>query len=105
MYVGHQRPTSGTTIVDVLTIETEHLATIDVPDGWHSHKVRVSKCATIVNHERFGNRFGGGLGIYDVSKPSSPKLITKWMTNSTASISTAAMTPISRPLRKVTSAT
>ena len=32
----------------------KHLATIDVPDGWHSHKVRVSNGVMIVNHERFG---------------------------------------------------
>jgi hypothetical protein len=38
----------------------------------------------IVNHERNGKTgpedFGGGLAIYDVSKPSAPKLISKWMT-------------------------
>ena len=26
------------------------------------------------------DEFGGGLAIYDVSRPSAPKLITKWMT-------------------------
>jgi hypothetical protein len=36
MYVGHQRPTSGTTIVDVRDpANPKHLATIDVPEGWH----------------------------------------------------------------------
>ena len=55
MYVGHQRPTSGTTIVDVSDpAKPKHLATIDVPDGWHSHKVRVSNGVMVVNHERFG---------------------------------------------------
>ena len=38
----------------------------------------------IVNHEKLGQggaaEFGGGLGIYDVSRPSAPKLITKWRT-------------------------
>ena len=85
MYVGHQRPTSGTTIVDVSDpANPKHLATIDVPEGWHSHKVRVSNGIMIVNHERFGkagpDEFGGGIAIYDVSKPAQPKLITKWLT-------------------------
>lgn len=85
MYVGHQRPTSGTTIVDVSDpANPKHLATIDVPEGWHSHKVRVSNGVMLVNHERFNKagpeEFGGGLAIYDVSKPAAPKLITKWMT-------------------------
>jgi hypothetical protein len=82
MYVGHQRPTSGTTIVDVSDPRApRHLATIDVPEGWHSHKVRVSGDIMVVNHEKFGKsaptEIGGGLGIYDVSRPSDPKLITR----------------------------
>ena len=43
-----------------------------MPEGWHSHKVRVANGIMIVNHEKFGDRrageFGGGLGIYDVSQ-------------------------------------
>ncbi|HKH01194.1 MAG TPA: hypothetical protein VKB08_10805 [Bradyrhizobium sp.] len=85
MYVGHQRPTSGTTIVDVADPNTpRHLATIDVPEGWHSHKVRVANGLMLVNHEKFGKSsrtdIGGGLAIYDVSRPQEPKLITKWET-------------------------
>nr|WP_210346118.1 hypothetical protein [Aestuariivirga sp. YIM B02566] len=38
----------------------------------------------IVNHEKLGQdgawEFGGGLGIYDVSKPANPKQIGKWVT-------------------------
>jgi len=38
----------------------------------------------LVNHERQGMEgsedFGGGLGIYDVSRPENPRLITKWRT-------------------------
>src|SRR5262249_56883664 len=56
-----------------------------VPDGWHSHKVRVADGVMIVNHEKQGPEgdlsFGGGLGIYDVTKPAEPKLITKWRTH------------------------
>ncbi len=85
LYIGHQRPTNGTTIVDVSDPSApRQLATIDVPPGWHSHKVRVSGDIMIVNHEKFGksaaDEFGGGLAIYDVSSPSRPKLITKWAT-------------------------
>ena len=46
------------------------LARIDMPDGWHSHKVRVCGDIMIVNHEKFGKagrgEFGGGIAIYDV---------------------------------------
>jgi hypothetical protein len=60
------------------------LARVDIPEGWHSHKVRVANGIMIVNHERNGKTgpedFGGGLAIYDVSRPSAPKLISKWMT-------------------------
>ncbi|WP_111417162.1 LVIVD repeat-containing protein [Rhodoplanes roseus] len=85
MYVGHQRPTSGTTIVDVSDPSApRHLATIEVPDGWHSHKVRVAGDVMVVNMERFGksapDQVGGGLRIYDVSRPRTPKLISAWDT-------------------------
>ena len=85
MYVGHQRPTSGTTIVDVADPSNPRmLARIDMPEGWHSHKVRVCGDIMIVNHEKFGKagrgEIGGGIAIYDVSRPSEPKLITKWPT-------------------------
>jgi hypothetical protein len=85
MYVGHQRPTSGTTIVDVADPSNPRLlARIDMPDGWHSHKVRVSGDIMVVNHEKFGKagrgEIGGGIAIYDIARPSEPKLITKWPT-------------------------
>ena len=55
MYVGHQRPTSGTSIVDVSDpAKPRLLARIDMPEGWHSHKVRVAGDIMIVNHENFG---------------------------------------------------
>src|SRR2546430_10555102 len=76
---------SGTTIVDVADPrQPRKLATIDLPQGWHSHKVRVANGIMIVNHERLGEsgpaEFGGGIAIYDVSRPSTPKLLTKWRT-------------------------
>jgi hypothetical protein len=84
LYVGHMRNPAGTSVVDVSDPRTPRLLThIKVPEGWHSHKVRVANDIMIVNHERFGtgnDEFGAGLGIYDVSTPAAPKLITRWRT-------------------------
>ncbi len=84
LFVGHMRSPFGTSIYDVADPRRPKLlATIEIPAGWHSHKVRVANDIMIVNHERLGEgspEFGGGLGIYDVSKPAQPKLITKWAT-------------------------
>lgn len=85
LYIGHMRHPSGTSIVDVSDpARPKPLARIDMPSGWHSHKVRVANDVMLVNHERLGQEgdadFGGGLGIYDVSNPAAPKLITKWRT-------------------------
>ena len=85
LYIAHMKAPSGTTVVDVADPRRpRQLATIDLPEGWHSHKVRVANDVMLVNHEKIGQGgdpgFGGGLGIYDVSRPSAPKLITKWRT-------------------------
>jgi hypothetical protein len=85
LYVGHMRPTSGTTIIDVADPRTPRiLARIPVREGWHSHKVRVVGDIMIVNQERFGKSspgdIGGGIDIYDVANPANPKLITEWRT-------------------------
>jgi hypothetical protein len=85
LYVGHMRPTSGTTIIDVADPRAPRvIAQIAVRDGWHSHKVRVSGDIMIVNQERFGKSspgdLGGGIDIYDVANPANPKLISEWRT-------------------------
>jgi len=84
MYIGHMASPDGTSIVDVSDPgKPRLLAHIEIPEGWHSHKARVAGGVLIVNHERAGRAnpdFGGGLGIYDVSKPAAPRLITKWRT-------------------------
>jgi hypothetical protein len=85
LYIGHMRPTSGTTIVDIADPRAPKvIASVAVRDGWHSHKVRVAGDIMIVNQEKFGKpsrtETGGGIDIYDVSKPSEPKLITEWRT-------------------------
>jgi hypothetical protein len=85
LFVGHMRPTSGTTIIDVADPRTPHiLAEIPVREGWHSHKVRVAGGVMIVNQEKFGksspDEVGGGIDIYDVANPASPRLISEWRT-------------------------
>jgi hypothetical protein len=85
LYVGHMRPTNGTTIIDITDPrKPKIIAKIDVHEGWHSHKVRVTGGIMIVNQEKFGKSSpadsGGGIDIYDVSKPDKPRLITSWRT-------------------------
>jgi hypothetical protein len=85
LYVGHMRPPSGTTLVDISDPKKpKMLAHLEVPPGWHSHKVRAKDGVMIVNHERFGEGgpegFAGGLAIYDTKTPQAPRLISKWTT-------------------------
>ena len=58
-----------------------------MPPGTHSHKVRVANGLMVVNHEINGAdpgpvpaEFKGGIGIYDVSTPASPREIARWTT-------------------------
>ena len=86
LYIGHMEAPSGTSIVDIADpLKPKLLARIDLPQGWHSHKVRAKDGVMIVNHEAIGEGgpadFRGGLAIYDVSQPSAPKVITKWQTD------------------------
>ena len=82
LYVSAMRPPDGTSIYDVADPRNPRLlATLKVPMGWHSHKVRAQNGIMIVNYEKFregADDFGGGLGIFDVSNPAKPKLITHW---------------------------
>jgi hypothetical protein len=84
MFVAHMAPPAGTSIYDVSDpARPRHLATIEMPAGWHSHKVRASNGIMLVNHERVSrdaSPFGGGLAIYDVSRPGEPRPIAKWQT-------------------------
>lgn len=86
LYIGHMAAPSGTSIVDISDpLKPKLMARIDVPQGWHSHKVRARDGIMIVNHEATGEggppTFTGGLAIYDVSLPDKPRLITKWETD------------------------
>ncbi len=83
-YIGHIAPPHGTTIVDVADpAKPRQLAEISIPDGMHSHKVRVENGVMVVNRESYppGRRppdFPGGIDIYDISRPSSPRKLTTW---------------------------
>jgi hypothetical protein len=90
-YIGNMRNPHGTMIVDVSDPKRpKHLAEIGMPVGTHSHKVRVANGIMLSNREVLGERaargetppedFQGGLGIYDVSTPAKPRLITNWKT-------------------------
>ena len=85
MYVGHMSAPNGTSIFDVSDPKKPRaLAAIDdMPEGWHSHKVRAANGTMVVNYERLGKdgdpEFGGGLGIYDVTNPAKPVLRTHWL--------------------------
>ena len=85
LFVAHMRAPAGTSIYDVADPRApRRLAHVEIPAGWHSHKVRAQDGVMVVNHERHGDggdeSFGGGLGIYDVSTPARPRLLTKWRT-------------------------
>ena len=88
LFVAHMSPPAGTSIYDVSDPSRPRLLSrVEMPAGWHSHKVRARDGLMIVNHEKQGQggdpSFGGGLGIYDVSRPEAPRLIHKWQTGGT----------------------
>jgi len=77
-YVGHMDPPYGTSIVDVRDPKHPRLVSqLNVPEGIHSHKVRVSGDVMLVNYERYaGNKEAqGGLKIFDISKKAAPREI------------------------------
>jgi hypothetical protein len=83
-YIAHMKAPHGTTLVDVSDpAAPRQLATIEVPPGTHSHKVRAQNGLMLVNREAHGAPQGTsdaprGLGIYDVSNPGRPREITLW---------------------------
>src|SRR5215472_6280257 len=73
-YIAHMRSPHGTSIVDVRDPKNpKELATIGMPPGTHSHKVRVHDGVMVVNHELnhadsnpVPADFAPGFGVYDV---------------------------------------
>jgi hypothetical protein len=80
--IAHMKAPHGTTLVDVSDpASPRRLATLEVPAGTHSHKVRAVDGLMLVNREGHGAQPGtgaGGLGIWDVSAPDRPREITFW---------------------------
>jgi len=77
-YVGHIDPPLGTSIIDVR--DPKHpsvVAQLEVPEGIHSHKVRVSGDVMLVNYERFktNKEPQGGLKVFDISDKTKPREI------------------------------
>ena len=75
-YVGHIDPPLGTSIIDVR--DPKHpkvIAQLEVPEGIHSHKVRVSGDVMLVNYERFKTKKEpqGGLKVFDISNKTKPR--------------------------------
>jgi hypothetical protein len=82
LYIGHMEAPSGTSIVDIADpLKPKLMARIDLPQGWHSHKVRAKDGVMIVNHEAIGEggppNFTGGLAICDVSSAIVPRFFCR----------------------------
>src|SRR5262249_61491441 len=78
-YEAHTNPPHGTSILDVKDPKHPRLiAHLEVPEGVHSHKVRVRDNVMIVNYEPYGpkkEQAQGGLKIFDISDRSEPREI------------------------------
>ena len=61
-YIAHMKAPHGTTLVDVRDpASPRQLATLEVPAGTHSHKVRAANGLMLVNREAHGAHPGGGV--------------------------------------------
>ncbi len=72
-FIGHMKG-MGTSIVNVTDPKKPRVVSqIPIPEGTHSHKVRVCGDVMLVNNERSGGKtWDPGLRLYDVSDPSRP---------------------------------
>jgi hypothetical protein len=85
-YIAHMRAPHGTSIVDVRDPKNPKLlASLDMPPGTHSHKVRVGNGLMVVNQELnhvdpdpIPTGWKGGLRIFDIATPGKPREITRW---------------------------
>jgi hypothetical protein len=82
--IAHMGSPNGTSIIDVRDpSKPKLLASLQMPAGAHSHKVRAVNGIMLVNREAHGagpvpGDFPVGLGIYDISEPAKPREITVW---------------------------
>jgi hypothetical protein len=89
-YIGAMRYPHGTLVVDVSDPgRPRQMAELSMPPGTHSHKVRVGNGIMVTNRELLTtdstsgtvpDDFYPGVGIYDISKPASPREIASWRT-------------------------
>ena len=107
-FVGHMDPPHGTTILDVK--DPKHpkiVAEIEIPQGVHSHKVRVSGDIMLVNLERYRSkeRQPAGLKVYNISNRKIPERSPFFkLTEACIDLPSTAATPISRRMSRDTSA-
>src|SRR3990170_660734 len=83
-YVGHIDPPFGTSIVDVKDPKHPKLvAQLEVPEGIHSHKVRVSGDVMLINYERYKTKGEpqAGLKVFDISDKTKPREIAFYKTH------------------------
>jgi len=78
-FVGHMASPHGTTILNVSDPSRPRVVSrIEIPQGVHSHKVRVAGDIMLVNCEKHGmtdEPFEGGLRVYSISDPHRPREI------------------------------
>jgi hypothetical protein len=77
-YVGHMDPPHGTSIIDVKDPRNPKVVShIEIAEGLHSHKVRVSGDIMLVNYERYKAKqeLQAGMKIFDISDKSKPREI------------------------------
>ena len=84
-FIGHMAAPDGTSIVDLRDPANPRvLAQLNVPRGLHSHKVQTANGIMVVNREIVDRKVAtaaglrGGLAIYDVRDPASPREIAVW---------------------------
>ena len=77
-YVGHMDPPHGTSIIDVKDPKNPKIvAHLEIPEGLHSHKVRVSGDIMLINYERYKakQQLQSGLKVFDISDRAKPREI------------------------------
>ena len=83
-YVGHIDPPDGTSVIDVQDPKNPKVvAQLEVPEGIHSHKVRVSGDVMLINYERYKTKKEpqAGLKVFDISNKSKPREIAFYKTH------------------------
>src|ERR671927_144399 len=81
--VGHMDPPHGTSIIDVKDPKNPKVvAHLEIPEGLHSHKVRVSGDIMLINYERYKAKqeLQSGLKVFDISNKSKPREIAFYKT-------------------------